>query len=176
MKIFAAIPLLFVALGTCNASTVPIYNTLDKPTTGYAYNVHFPINQKFTVTSDAMISNITVGIPSKITPGRQLNVGFYDLNFNLLKQYSTPDSYYVNVEHFYSYDGQLFNLPVGEYYLRIKMSNGPTGWVITSGGMLGRIDAYCVPETRYMSIIAGLVLAGILFYKWKPQDNNMTEL
>lgn len=168
MKTFITLVVMLV-FGTCsvNAASIPIYDTLNDPFSAYVYSINFPISQKFTVQENATIANIIVGIPSKITPGRQLTVGFYDLGFNLLKSYSSPNDYYVNVDHFYSYDGEMFNLPPGDYYLRIKMSNGPTGWVNTTGGMLARIDAYCVPETESMGIIVCLFFGGLIVYRWK---------
>lgn len=149
--------LLFFATGL-DASV--IYNTLDKPKTGEFWSINFPIFQSFNVTQSSVIDEIIVGIPMKSTPGRKLTVSLYDGSRDLLTSYSTPSSYYYNVDHYYKFDSN-YPLTTGNYYFSVEMSNGPTGWIGTTGGMLGRIDSHCVPEPS--TYIMGAIIVVVLF-------------
>lgn len=148
---------LAVLVFATSVKATTIYDTLNDQKLFYVYNIHFPILQKFSVVEDTKISSITVGVPTKTTPGRQLSVLLYTENRDLLETYTIPSSYYYNVDdHYYTFDTNDYNLASGNYWFGVKMSNGPTGWIQTTGGMLGKIDSYCVPEisTYLMGVIA----------------------
>lgn len=145
-----------------SAKSASIYDTLNDPKVAYVYNIHFPILQQFSVVQDSKITNVTVGVPTKVIPGRQLSVLLYTQNRDLLQTYTVPSDYYYNLDdHYYTFNTNNYNLPTGNYWFGVKMSNGPTGWIQTTGGMLGKIDSYCVPEisTYLMGAIAVIVFA-----------------
>lgn len=157
--------LIATILFATSAESATIYDTIGLPKTFYVWSINFPISQKFSVDQNSKISNITVGVPSKSTPGRQLSVLLFDSNNNLLKTYSTPSEYYYNVDHYYTFNADDYNLMSGNYSFGVKMSNGPTGWIQTTGGMFGRIECVSVPEisTYIMGIISIIILSVIKF-------------
>lgn len=164
-----------LACSNCFGQSPPIYDTLSLPKTYEFWSINFPILQGFVVNNDSKMSSITVGIPWKSNPGRQLSVLLYDKDHNLLKKYTNPSEYYYNVDHYYKFNSDDYDLVSGKYFFGVLSSNGPTGWIGTTGGMLGRIDQYCVPETSYLPYLITIALGGIAFFRWGIFKQNNTE-
>lgn len=155
---------LVLFFGFSSVKSATLYDTLNDPPVFYVASIGFPILQQFYVGQDSSIDHITVGVPGKSTPGRELSVLLLNEHRDILQAYEVPSDYYYNVNHYYTFDANNYNLSAGNYYFGVSVSHGPTEWIKTKNGMLGRIDGYCIPEPSTF-ILA--VSSCCIFFLWR---------